>query len=282
MSSKEKQTVTREDVGDVGKIIDAKPESAQLEKQDLSHGEIVNRNIPDYIKRGQRGTEVMEQTDIILPRLAIAQANSPQRKKLDPLYVPGLEEGVLFNTLTGEQYGTKVTVLPLFLFKNRFYFGPYGSGEGIICQSANAVNGGRLHPTDCVTCPHAAFKNDEEDQRPDCTMIYNYVSLLPKGSTTPWASISLKSTDTKEAKQYNAKIRMSGLDMFARTLEVSTIGKTQKGNSFYGFVLKPLDFIPKALYEHAEAKFNELRAINVKVDTRGMDQEDTEFHPGQM
>lgn len=265
------------------KTIDAKPGDGKMEHQPLSHGEMTTTNVPEHIKRGsQRGTEVMEQTDILLPRIAICQANSPQHKKLDPLYIPGLEEGVLFNTLTGEQYGTRMTVLPLFLFKNRFYFGEYGSGEGIICQSANAINGGRLHPTDCATCPHAAFKNDEDDTRPDCTMIYNYVSLLPKGSSTPWASVSLKSTDTKEAKQYNAKVRMSGHDMFARTLELSTIGKTKKENSYYGWVLKPLDFIPKELYEFAESKFNELRAMNVQVDTRGMDQEDTEFETRNM
>lgn len=268
------------------KTINAKPEDGKIidqQGENISHGDMVTTNIPDYMKHGQRrGTEAMEQTDIILPRIAICQANSPQHKKLDPLYIPGLEEGVLFNTLTGEQYGTKLVVLPLFLFKNRFYFGEYGSGEGIICQSANAINGGRLHPTDCATCPHAAFKNDEDDTRPDCTMIYNYVSLLPSGSSTPWASVSLKSTDTKEAKQYNARVRMSGLDMFAKTLEISTVGKTQKGNSFYGYVLKPLSLIPEKLYKHAEAKFEELRAMNVTVDTRGLDQEDTEFETRNM
>lgn len=262
--------------------IDATPKPEDAKMTEVSHGTLAN-NIPSYLKPGHRGAEAVEREDILLPRIAIAQANSPQRKKLDPLFIKDLEEGQLFNTLTGEIYGSKLIVLPLLMFKNRIYFGKFGSGEGILCQSPNGINGGRLHPTDCKTCPHAQFKNDdEEDQRPDCTNFYNYVSLLPRNSTTPWASVSLKSTDIAEAKQFNAKVRMSGLDMFARTLELTTIGKTKKNNSYYGWVLKPLSFVPEQLYKHAEEKFTELRAANISVDTRGMEEEDAEFNPRNM
>lgn len=235
----------------------AKKESAQLEQ------------IPDYLKHDgpSRGAEDITRDDMVTPRLAIAQANSPQRKKLDPSFIDGLEEGDIFNTVTGQIYGTKLTVVPLFFFKQRMMF---DDNNSILCQSFNGVDGGRLHPSDCATCPHAQFKNDEEDSRPDCNTLFNYMALLPANEL---AALSLKSTGLKAAKQLNAKVRMSKLDMFARVLNLESVSMTRKNNQFWGYKLELGDFVPKELYTAASGLFEDLRGKNINLDTKGLDDE---------
>lgn len=225
--------------------------------------------VPDYLRHDgpSRGAEDITRDDMVTPRLAIAQANSPQRKKLDPSFIDGLEEGDIFNTVTGEIYGTKLDVVPLFFFKQRMMF---DDNNSILCQSFNGVDGGRLHPSDCATCPHAQFKNDEEDSRPDCNTLFNYMALLPSNEL---AALSLKSTGLKAAKQLNAKVRMSKLDMFARVLHLESVSMTRKNNQFWGYKLELGEFVPKKLYDAASSLFEDLRGKNINLDTKGLDDE---------
>ncbi len=233
------------------------------------HGVSELAQIPDYLKHDgpSRGAEDITRDDMVTPRLAIAQANSPQRKKQDPSFIEGLEESSIFNTVTGQIYGTKLTLVPLFFFKQRMMF---DDNNSILCQSFNGIDGGRLHPSDCATCPHAQFKNDEEDARPDCNTLFNYMALLPGGEL---AALSLKSTGLKAAKQLNAKVRMSKLDMFARVLHVESISMTKKNNQFWGYKLELGEFVPKELYDAASSLFADLRGKNVNLDTKGLDDE---------
>src|SRR5687768_3865814 len=65
------------------------------------------------------GFEGMDQADVTIARLALAQSMTGVAKKANPDYVEGLEEGLFFNSLTKEVYGKKVRFIPLFFFKNR-------------------------------------------------------------------------------------------------------------------------------------------------------------------
>ena len=44
--------------------------------------------------------------DITIPRVDVLQALSPQRKKTNAEYIEGAEEGMLFNTVTKQLYGS--------------------------------------------------------------------------------------------------------------------------------------------------------------------------------
>ena len=67
--------------------------------------------VPDYItKNDRRGFEDTKQTDVLIPRLALAQALSPQVTDGDPNRIEGLKVGDLFNSVTGRIYGREVHV----------------------------------------------------------------------------------------------------------------------------------------------------------------------------
>src|SRR5688572_33313161 len=91
---------------------------------------------PAFLKQGQsRGFEAMEQRDITVPRLAIAQSMTPARKRGNPKYNPDLQEGQLFNSVSGEVYGDFVVATPLFFFKSRIMFRDLDKGGGVMCMA---------------------------------------------------------------------------------------------------------------------------------------------------
>lgn len=228
--------------------------------------------IPAYLRHDgpARGTEDVTRDDLVLPRLALCQSNTPQRKKAELSYIEGLDEGQFFNTVTGEVYGTEITAIPLFFFKQRMYFAPLSEGGGILCQSQNGVDGGRLHPSDCATCPHAQFKNEGDDARPDCQTLMNFMLVTQKQELLVF---SLKSTGIKAARQLNAQVRMSGLDMFARTLTITAVSQTRNNNQFWAPSPKLGEFVPRELYESAGKLFSDLRGKSINLDTKGLDDE---------
>jgi hypothetical protein len=234
---------------------------------------------PAYLQKHQgkaRGFDEVERDDQTLPRLVLTQDMTPQRKKANPLHIPGLEEGLYFNSVTGKIYGTTVEFIPLFFFKQQIKFLDIETGGGIDCISMNGVDGGKLHPSDCATCPHNQF---EDGEPPECTALKNFASLLLPDLEL--IIVSFKSTGIKVAKQLNSLARLSKRDMFARIYRLTSVDQKKGELDFKGNKLEPLGWVPEKFYLEAERYFNELSKVEgIKVDTRGMSEEtevDTEF-----
>jgi hypothetical protein len=178
---------------------------------------------PDFLKvnseAGPRGMEHMEAKDIILPRLALCQTNTPHRKKTNEKYIDGLEEGMFFNTLTGDKYGTEVVVSPLFFYKSRIYFKDFEAGGGIICQ---APDGKSCQLNNGGPCLHSAWGANGEP--PDCNEFFNYPCLLHKpGGQPELIVVSLKSTGLKAGREWNSYMRLRGADAFAGRYRISSV-----------------------------------------------------------
>lgn len=78
----------------------------------------VTDDIPEFLKKGSnRGAENVGSEDVIIPRIELIQALSPARKKSDPAYIEGADEGMMFNNVTRELYGLEVMVVPVYYQK---------------------------------------------------------------------------------------------------------------------------------------------------------------------
>ena len=100
--------------------------------------ELVTNEIPDFMKQGNRGAENVGTDDMIIPRIELIQALSPVRKKSDPAYIEGAEEGMLYNNVTRTLYGTEVTVVPVY-YTN---LTPIGAGAfGTVCSARDMRTG---------------------------------------------------------------------------------------------------------------------------------------------
>lgn len=84
------------------------------------------------------GTENVNSTDVLIPRLAILQDLSPQVKKNKPEFIEGAEPGDICDVGTGDLFGQEVIFLPVYYKKEWLEWAPRATGKGLIA----------IHPTD--------------------------------------------------------------------------------------------------------------------------------------
>lgn len=213
--------------------------------------------LPDYIKTGDsRGHEGIEQGDLILPRLAVAQPTSPELQKGDPKYIAGLSAGDLFNTVTRESYGEgPVRVVIIRREKPRaIEFNPLDEGGGI--RDLNVP----------LTDPRCHFGPNGE--RPTATEFREYIAVLAD-SLEPIA-LSFKGTSLKTAKMLNTLLEMpykgKVVPYFARVFAISAALKKNEKGAFYVFAVTQDGFASEQAYALAESTYENLQGRSLAMD----------------
>lgn len=239
--------------------------------------------VPEWLRGevgNQAGMENVESSDILIPRLGLCQALSPQKRKTHATYIEGLQEGQLFNTVTQEIYGTELTIVALFFFKNRIKYFDIEDGGGIDCISANGLDGGRISPDGCSICKFSVWGNGAKDDEhgndvPECTLYHNFMGFVPSANTP--LAISYKSTGLKLSKQILSGVRMSNLPMYAKYWKVTVTDMRAGDNEWFEKKILPMGFVEPDLFKQMEAHFKLLKEANIKVDTTGEEDGDTSF-----
>lgn len=196
--------------------------------------------IPDYLRKApgeQRlGNENVTQGDIIVPRLAICQSMSPERKQSNPKFIKGLEEGMYFNTVTKQIYGRFLRVIPAHYYKSRILWaGEKGElGGGMKCSSRDAVTGVGDPGGQCASCPFAVFGED-------CNLFMNFpVLVVREDGSVDMSEIviaSFKSLGLKTAKHWNTLVNIRNADRFAGVYKLMTVeDHRESGDSFQPYV----------------------------------------------
>lgn len=251
--------------------------------------EIVKREtVPGYLQRQDKnapaaGTENIGREDMTLPRLGLCQSNSPQKVKSDPKYIKGLEEGQFFNTITQEIYGDEVNLVPLMFYKGRMFFNPMEEGGGIRCRADDAQWGVGDPGGECRKCPFSQFQGSKA---PACDQLMNYpVLVIPKEKNRSigldaLAVFSLKSTGIKVSKEWNAVVRLSGLDMFARIYKVKSVSMSKDKYHWQGILpIMAVSNVPETIYREAQAFYasvQEMKAAGVlRHDVSDMEHNDS-------
>lgn len=156
------------------------------------------------------GFENMGPEDVTQPRLMLAQSMTPQTKRKDHKYIDGLQEGMFFNSVTGEIYGEKVKVTPIMFFKANLLFRDMKAGGGLLCRANDARRGVGDPGGECAKCPKLQWLNNSEP--PECTLYHNYAALvIPKSGHLTLESlviVSMKSSNLKLAKDWNSLMRL--------------------------------------------------------------------------
>jgi hypothetical protein len=245
-------------------------------------GITLHEEVPEFLRSevgNYAGMESVEQTDILLPRLGLCQALSPQRKKGHASFIEGLNEGDLFNTLTQEIYGDELEIVALFFFKNRIKYFSLVDGGGIDCISTNGVDGGRISPVGCASCKFSVWGNGAMDDEhgndaPECTLYHNFMAWVPSAGTP--IAISYKSTGLKMSKQLLGAIRLTRLPMYAKKYLVKVVEMKANNNTWFEKKVIPQGFLEKEIFIEMEKAFKALRETDFKIDTTG-EEGDTSF-----
>lgn len=219
--------------------------------------EIVTNEIPDFMKQGNRGAENVGTDDMIIPRIELIQALSPVRKKSDPAYIEGAEEGMLYNNVTRTLYGTEVTVVPVYYTKQFLVWKDRKAGGGGSNGFRGAFASKELADRAIAELAEEALEVSDTAQ---------HFVLVRNGDDWQEAVISMAKSKVKVSKRWNSLMRLSNTDSFSRAYKLSATTETNARNeSYFNFNVAALGFVNKELYERAEKLYDTIRTGAVKV-----------------
>lgn len=220
-----------------------------------------NINLPAHLVRKEgapaRGAENVTQDDLVIPRLEVVQALSPCRKKNDPAYIEGIEEGMLYNSVTREVYGSKVMIVPVSFKKEYLLWKDRKQGGGF--RGAHDTKDGaesfRLSLEDA-----AAVEIVDTAQ--------HFCLIIRADGSTEEIALSLSKSKLKMSRTLNSLIRITGLDSFAKSYTVSAVQATNANNEDYWTLgVAPGSFVSVEIYTKAEQLYNMIAAGNVQMST---------------
>lgn len=223
--------------------------------------------IPEHLRSAvgsHDGKENVGKEDLLIPRLCVAQALSPQLKKDNEAFIRGLQVGDLFNSVTGRVYGEKVRVIPLFFFKQYIHFTPMSEGGGIVAQYQKESEVPR------------ELLEWKDGRPPVVTEFKNRMVCVedPETKELELAVLSFKSTGMKFAKKLNSLIMMvKNLPAYAKFYVIKSVKQSKGQQEWYGMAPFPDEWVPAAFFEAAKGFFQQLQDGGYKVDVSGIEEE---------
>ena len=225
------------------------------------------------------GMENVRSEDLVIPRIKLCHSISPQRKKTHEKYIPGLEEGDIFNTLTGEVWSMDkgVLVVPCAYRLTHTEWYPLEENKGIV---------GELDASDPRLKPNNIRSEDtpRRDFFIDSGMEYvktaeHYVLILdPETGEHQQCLMPMTKSNLKHSRAWNTQMKMQSvphgegrinLPSFACIWHLGSIEVTKDNKSWHEYKIIGRHSIveSESLYESAKS-FSELiqSGVSVAVD----------------
>jgi hypothetical protein len=248
-----------------------KNEVAKTGNQNESAGgaiALMSDQLPDWMRDqtgAPRGAEDVTADDLVIPRLELVQSLSPCRKRNDPAFIEGAEEGMLYNNVTRELYGPSVIVFPVFFRKEYVVFKDRKKGGGF--------RGAFGSEHEAIT----AKDNLPDGEGNDCEVVdmAQHFCLLanPLNGRVDEIVISMSKSKLKVSRRWNSVMRLTGMDTWARAYEVSGIqDSNDKGEDFYNLNVKQLGFASKPIHDKALALYESIKAGKAQVNRDTVDE----------
>jgi hypothetical protein len=216
------------------------------------------------------GTQDMTQQDRVIPFLRMIQSLSPQRTRGKPEYIPGVEEGDIFNTVTGKIFKGEAGALVVPVTYQRRYTEWWprgGEKKGLVKDwgtDASALEG--------------SHRNERgKDITPDGTEITvsgDYFAFLLDEASGTWEPvlISMSGTQMKKARQWNtrlsnarvqAKGQLIAAPLFYHAWRMTAVPESNDDGAWMGWKIE----VEKPIFEYpfGAALFKEAMSLNKKV-----------------
>lgn len=221
--------------------------------------ELFSDEIPDFLKdkmNSCRGNEGMSQDDVIIPRLEVVQSLSACRKKNDPAYIEGADEGMLYNSVTRELYGESCFVVPVVFRKVYLLWQDLAQGGGF---------GGSFNSREEAESERS--KKDKPDSWEVVDTHEHYCLIIGNDKSVTPIVMSMAKSKMKVSKKWNSLISLNGGDRFSRVYKVNGVADKNSANQdFYNVAVSNAGFVTKDLYEKAEKFFEQYNKGGIKTD----------------
>ena len=213
-----------------------------------------------------RGTENLKPEHIQLPRLALCQSLTKQRNTRDPLWIEGLEEGLMWNTGTLEVYGEgPIRFLPLRFKERGIEYNPLDAGGGV--KDMNIPTGRR--PDGSFVDTRLNFKTEGDNRNPTATLFHEWLVYLPASGEV--IILSMKSSQLKVSRQFNLLVALPKRgatrgDTFDRAYDLTTVPERSAKGEYFNFKIRPASRPDPEEYVAAEEIYESLKGTDVTTD----------------
>lgn len=191
-----------------------------------------NQAMMDSMNEAPLGFEDDNEGDMIIPRIKVVNALSPERK--DKL----ADEGDIINSLTADKLNGKVFV-PVFKFNSNIEWKPRTDGGGIFCHARDGKRGYETdgHSKMCLQCKRNEFDNTKtgRDAIPKCTKYINFFGFI-KGEKMP-IILSFSKTNYNEGRKLYSLARVSMQNMWNHGYKLESKLMAKSGNEWYNVVV---------------------------------------------
>lgn len=204
----------------------------------------------DFSAYAGAGMEEVRSSDLLVPRLGILQALSPQIKKQKAEYIPGGEEGMIADLGTGELFPEGILFLPVHYRKDYLEWAPRDTGKGLV--------GVHHDPAILDQCTR-------DDRGRQVLPNGNYVAEtaqffgLNLSAGRRMCFIPMTSTQLKKARRWNTLAmgeklkRADGSEftapLFYRTYRLTTAAESNNDGDWYGWVIARGPALPELTSE---------------------------------
>lgn len=244
------------------------------EKKDLQKTAAGLPAAPSYVDDAALGRENLDSSDITLPILCVTQGMTKQKSRTDPRYIPGLQDGALFNNLTGEIYATepgqKVRFVPVRVDKHAIEFWPRPK-DGEAATGPQGIKD-RNVAWDDKRCDF------DGEKKPQAERFYDFLAILVRENRAPEPIvISMSRTKFKVAKQLNGLIALTGnKPMFACAYDVEAVEDVSKtgGHKFFNFKITSAGWAPEEAYKAAKDLYERMKGKTVEVEREQPESDD--------
>ena len=237
------------------------------------------------IKGNVKGFEEATSDDIVIPRVKLVQKMSNEIDDYEDM-----KPGMLINSISKDNIGGKkneLEFIPLDFNKTRIKWFPFDEGGGIDCKSDNNLMGTKYG--ECARCKHIDF--GKEGQPPECTLIYNYPSIIIGYQEEFPIYISMFKTSMGVGKQLNAIVKLaqaSGIaECYANRFILGTQQQEKEGQKYYVYTIRTSDKqVNKTMLKNLEILYNmvklakeqgKIKVEDIENESSEEDLEDKEY-----
>lgn len=241
--NKEDETVAQAatSAGQVATIDDDKPNGRAVEVMDAKTGELVTAGDDDLFE-GVTGLENVTARDLLIPRLTILQALSPQTMKTKPEFIDGCEQGDFCDTALGETF-KDLLLLPVWYARIFLEWAPRNKGiKGPVHN--HGMDGSILEKTSLDDKKRNVLPNGNIIAETATFYLMN-MSAHGRKSFLPMASTQLKharkwlTAVTSERIVSSRTGQLIQPPLFYRTWRASTILESNAEGSWFGWKFDP-------------------------------------------
>lgn len=191
-----------------------------------------NQAMMDSMNDRPLGFEDDNEGDMIIPRIKVINALSPERK--DKL----ADEGDIVNSLTTEKLNGKVFI-PVFKFNSNIEWKDRAEGGGIHCYAKDGKRGFESDGTSkmCAQCKRNEFDNTKTGREaiPKCTKYINFFGFI-QGERMP-IILSFSKTNYNEGRKLYSLARVSMQNMWNHGYTLDSKLMAKGGNEWYNIVV---------------------------------------------